>query len=126
MSTRKSSGPSDSDTPSGSGHSSGSSHSSGSDRPGSNRPRKVTTQTVVDMKRKGEKISMLTAYDYTMARIVDQAGIDVILVGDSASNVMAGHDTTIPMTLDQMNYHASCVVRGVDQALVVADLPFMS
>ena len=86
----------------------------------------MTTQTVVDMKRKGEKISMLTAYDYTMARIVDQAGIDVILVGDSASNVMAGHDTTIPMTLDQMIYHASCVVRGVDQALVVADLPFMS
>lgn len=69
---------------------------------------------------------MLTAYDYTMAKIVDQAGIDVILVGDSASNVMAGHETTIPMTLDNMLYHASCVVRGVDKALVIADLPFMS
>ncbi len=69
---------------------------------------------------------MLTAYDYTMAKIVDQAGIEVILVGDSASNVMAGHETTIPMTLDNMLYHASCVVRGVDKALVIADLPFMS
>lgn len=92
----------------------------------SNRPAKVTTQTVVDMKRTGEKISMLTAYDYTMARIIDDAGIDVILVGDSASNVMAGYDTTVPMTLDHMIYHASCVVRGVDRALVIADLPFMS
>lgn len=90
------------------------------------RPPKVTTQTVVEMKQKKEKISMLTAYDYTMARIVDQAGIDVILVGDSASNVMAGHETTVPMTLDHMVYHASCVMRGVDQALVIADLPFMS
>lgn len=87
---------------------------------------KVTTQTVVEMKERGEKISMLTAYDFTMARIVDQAGIDVILVGDSASNVMCGHDTTIPMTLDHMIYHTDCVVRGVDRALVVADLPFMS
>lgn len=92
----------------------------------SDRPAKVTTQTVVDMKRTGEKISMLTAYDYTMARIIDAAGIDVILVGDSASNVMAGYDTTVPMTLDHMIYHASCVVRGVDRALVIADLPFMS
>ncbi|MCH8495376.1 MAG: 3-methyl-2-oxobutanoate hydroxymethyltransferase [Balneolales bacterium] len=90
------------------------------------RPDKVTTRTVVDFKRKGEKISMITAYDFTMAKIVDHAGIDVILVGDSASNVMAGHETTLPITLDQMIYHTSCVVRGVDRALVVADLPFMS
>lgn len=90
------------------------------------RPARVTTQTVVDMKRDGEKISMLTAYDFTMARIVDQAGIDVILVGDSASNVMAGHETTVPMTLEHMIYHASSVVRGVQKALVIADLPFMS
>lgn len=87
---------------------------------------KVTTQTVVRMKELGEKISMLTAYDYTMATIVDAAGIDVILVGDSASNVMAGYDTTVPMTLDHMIYHTSCVVRGVERALVIADLPFMS
>ncbi len=87
---------------------------------------KVTTQTVVNMKRSGEKISMLTAYDYTMASIVDTAGIDVILVGDSASNVMAGFDTTVPMTLEHMIYHTSCVVRGVERALVIADLPFMS
>lgn len=92
----------------------------------SDRPSKVTTQTVVDMKKNGEKISMLTAYDFTMARIIDQAGIDVILVGDSASNVMAGYETTVPMTVDHMIYHASCVVRGVDRALVIADLPFMS
>lgn len=92
----------------------------------SDRPARVTTQTVVEMKRNGEKISMLTAYDFTMARIIDQAGIDVILVGDSASNVMAGHETTVPMTLDHMIYHASCVVRGVEHALVIADLPFMS
>ncbi|HAC15998.1 MAG TPA: 3-methyl-2-oxobutanoate hydroxymethyltransferase [Bacteroidetes bacterium] len=89
-------------------------------------PQKITTRTVVDMKSKGEKISMITAYDFTMARIVDHAGIDIILVGDSASNVMAGHETTLPITLDQMIYHTSCVVRGVDRALVVADLPFMS
>lgn len=87
---------------------------------------KVTTQTVVDMKARGEKISMLTAYDYTMAKLVDAAGIDIILVGDSASNVMAGFETTLPITLEQMIYHSSCVVRGVDRALVVADLPFMS
>ncbi|MDX1638895.1 MAG: 3-methyl-2-oxobutanoate hydroxymethyltransferase [Balneolaceae bacterium] len=90
------------------------------------RPPRVTTQTVVNMKEKGEKISMLTAYDYTMARIVDAAGIDVILVGDSASNVMAGHETTVPMTLEHMIYHASCVVRGVEKSLIIADLPFMS
>lgn len=92
---------------------------------GSN-PDKVTTQTVVEMKVRSEKISMLTAYDYTMGGIIDSAGIDVILVGDSASNVMAGHDTTIPMTMDHMIYHTSCVVRGVDRALVIADLPFMT
>lgn len=78
------------------------------------------------MKRSGEKISMLTAYDFTMAKMVDQAGIDVILVGDSASNVMAGHETTLPITLDQMIYHASSVVRAVERALVVVDLPFGS
>ncbi|WP_340102555.1 3-methyl-2-oxobutanoate hydroxymethyltransferase [Rhodohalobacter sp. 8-1] len=92
----------------------------------SDRQDKVTTQTVVQMKQQNEKISMLTAYDYTMAGIVDSAGIDVILVGDSASNVMAGFDTTVPMTLDHMIYHTSCVVRGVERALVIADLPFMS
>lgn len=92
----------------------------------SERPEKVTTQTIVEMKQKGDKISMLTAYDYTMAGIVDSAGIDVILVGDSASNVMAGYETTVPMTLDHMIYHTACVVRGVDRALVIADLPFMS
>jgi len=92
----------------------------------SDRPKKVTTQTVVEMKQQDEKISMLTAYDYTMAGILDQAGIDVILVGDSASNVMAGYDTTVPMTMDHMVYHTSCVVRGVNTALVIADLPFMS
>jgi 3-methyl-2-oxobutanoate hydroxymethyltransferase len=93
---------------------------------GSNKPAKITTQTVVEMKHRSEKISMLTAYDFTMAQIVDQAGIDIILVGDSASNVMAGHETTVPMTLDHMIYHTSCVVRGVNRALVIADLPFMS
>ena len=90
------------------------------------RPEKVTTQTVVEMKRKGEKISMLTAYDYTMAGIIDAAGVDVILVGDSASNVMAGFETTVPITLEHMIYHTSCVVRAVNRALVIADLPFMS
>lgn len=93
---------------------------------GGDRPAKITTQTVVEMKHRGEKIAMLTAYDFTMAQIIDQAGIEIILVGDSASNVMAGHDTTVPITLDQMIYHTSCVVRGVDRALVIADLPFMS
>jgi len=88
--------------------------------------KKVTTNSVQEMKRNGEKISMLTAYDFTLAGIVDQAGIDVILVGDSASNVMAGHETTLPITLDQMIYHASAVVRAVDRALVVVDLPFGS
>ncbi len=86
--------------------------------------KKVTTNVLQEMKRNGEKISMLTAYDYTMAMMVDKAGIDVILVGDSASNVMAGHETTLPITLDQMIYHASSVVRAVDRALVVVDLPF--
>ena len=78
------------------------------------------------MKLKGEKISMLTAYDYSMARIIDKAGVDVILVGDSASNVMAGYETTLPITLDQMIYHGSSVVRGVERALVVVDMPFGS
>lgn len=88
--------------------------------------RKVTTHVLQEMKSRGEKISMLTAYDYTMAKIVDHAGIDVILVGDSASNVMAGHETTLPITLDQMIYHASSVIRAVQRALVVTDLPFGS
>ena len=78
------------------------------------------------MKQKGEKISMLTSYDYTMAGIVDKAGVDVILVGDSASNVMAGHQTTLPITVDHMIYHASAVVRAVSRALVVCDMPFGS
>ena len=86
--------------------------------------KKVTTNTLHAMKASGEKISMLTAYDYSMAKIIDAAGIDVILVGDSASNVMAGHETTLPITLDQMIYHASSVVRGVERALIVVDLPF--
>jgi 3-methyl-2-oxobutanoate hydroxymethyltransferase len=85
---------------------------------------RITTRTLAELKAKGEKIAMLTAYDYTMAGIIDKAGIDVILVGDSASNVMAGHETTLPITLDQMIYHASGVVRGVERALVVVDLPF--
>ena len=84
----------------------------------------MTVKSLVEMKSLGEKISMLTAYDYTMAKIVDGAGVDVILVGDSASNVMAGHETTLPITLDQMIYHASSVVRAIDRALVVVDLPF--
>jgi 3-methyl-2-oxobutanoate hydroxymethyltransferase len=88
--------------------------------------KKVTTHTLQEMKREGEKISMLTSYDYSMARIVDAAGIDVILVGDSASNVMAGHETTLPITLDQMIYHASSVIRAINRALVVVDLPFGS
>lgn len=88
--------------------------------------KRVTTKTLVDMKKNGEKIAMLTAYDFTMAKIVDNAGIDVILVGDSASNVMAGHETTLPITLDQMIYHASSVVRAIERSLVVVDLPFGS
>lgn len=86
--------------------------------------KKITTHTLQEMKEMGVKISMLTAYDYTMAKIIDRAGIDVILVGDSASNVMAGHETTLPITLDQMIYHASSVVRAVQRALIVVDLPF--
>ncbi|MAB30798.1 MAG: 3-methyl-2-oxobutanoate hydroxymethyltransferase [Formosa sp.] len=86
--------------------------------------KRVTVKSLVEMKASGEKISMLTAYDYTMAKIVDGAGIDVILVGDSASNVMAGHETTLPITLDQMIYHASSVVRAIERSLVVVDLPF--
>jgi len=86
--------------------------------------KKVTTHVLAEMKLRGEKISMLTAYDYSMAKILDSAGIDVILVGDSASNVMAGYDTTIPITLDEMIYHGASVVRAVKRALVVVDLPF--
>lgn len=86
--------------------------------------KRVTTKSVVEMKANGEKISMITAYDYTFAKLLDSAGIDVLLVGDSASNVMAGHETTLPITLDQMIYHASSVVRGVSRALIVVDLPF--
>ncbi len=88
--------------------------------------RKVTTRTLLEMKQRGEKISMLTAYDYSMASIVDQAGMDVILVGDSASNVMAGNVTTLPMTLDQMIYHGTSVMKAVKRALVVVDMPFGS
>ena len=88
--------------------------------------RKVTTHRLIEMKERGEKISMLTAYDYTMAKIVDGAGMDVILVGDSASNVMAGNVTTLPITLDQMIYHGKSVVRAVNRAMVVVDMPFGS
>jgi 3-methyl-2-oxobutanoate hydroxymethyltransferase len=88
--------------------------------------KKVTTHTLQEMKNAGVKISMLTGYDFSMARIIDEAGIDVILVGDSASNVMAGHETTLPITLDQMIYHASSVVRAVSRSLVVVDMPFGS
>ena len=88
--------------------------------------RKVTTSRFMEMKQKGEKISMLTSYDYTTAGIVDKAGIDGILVGDSASNVMAGDSTTLPMTVDHMIYHARSVVRAVSRALVVCDMPFGS
>jgi 3-methyl-2-oxobutanoate hydroxymethyltransferase len=88
--------------------------------------KRVTTRTLQDMKLRGEKIAMLTAYDFSMSRLVDAAGVDVILVGDSASNVMAGHETTLPITLDQMIYHASSVIRGTQRALVVVDLPFGS
>lgn len=86
--------------------------------------KRITTHVLQEMKRNGEKISMLTAYDYSFAKIVDQAGMDVILVGDSASNVMAGHETTLPITLDQMIYHAASVIRAVKRSLVVVDLPF--
>ncbi|CAZ98852.1 3-methyl-2-oxobutanoate hydroxymethyltransferase [Zobellia galactanivorans] len=88
--------------------------------------KRVTVKSLVDMKKHNEKISMLTAYDYSMAKIVDSANVDVILVGDSASNVMAGHETTLPITLDQMIYHATSVIRAVERALVVVDIPFGS
>ena len=87
-------------------------------------PRKVTTRRLTEMKARGEKISMLTAYDYSMAKLIDEAGMDIILVGDSASNVMAGNITTLPMTLDQMIYHGCSVMRAVKRALVVVDMPF--
>ena len=86
----------------------------------------VTTKSLFEMKDNGEKISMLTAYDYSIAKIIDRAGIDVVLVGDSASNVFAGHETTLPITLDQMIYHATSVVKATNRALVVVDLPFGS
>src|SRR6195952_6006214 len=88
--------------------------------------KKITTNTLQKMKASGEKISMITAYDFSFARIFDAAGIEVILVGDSASNVMAGNETTLPITLDQMIYHAQSVVRGIDRCLVVVDMPFGS
>ena len=88
--------------------------------------KRVTVKSLVDMKKRGEKISMLTSYDYSMAKIVDGAHVDAILVGDSASNVMAGHETTLPITLDQMIYHATSVVRAAKRALVVVDIPFGS
>jgi len=88
--------------------------------------KKITTNSLQEMKTNGEKISMLTAYDYTLAKIVDNAGIDIILVGDSASNVMAGHETTLPITLNEMIYHAASVVRAIDRSLVVVDMPFGS
>ena len=88
--------------------------------------RKVTTRRLIEMKQRGEKIAMLTAYDYSMATLIDRSGMDVILVGDSASNVMAGNITTLPMTLDQMIYHGQAVVRAVKRALVVVDMPFGS
>jgi len=88
--------------------------------------KRITTHAIQEMKNRGEKISMLTAYDFSMARILDAAGIDVLLVGDSASNVIAGHETTLPITLDQMIYHASSVVTAINRALIVVDLPFGS
>jgi len=88
--------------------------------------KRVTVNTLQQMKETGEKISMLTAYDFTMASIMDEAGVDVMLVGDSASNVIAGHETTLPITLDQLIYHTTCVVRGISRSMVVADLPFGS
>jgi 3-methyl-2-oxobutanoate hydroxymethyltransferase len=90
------------------------------------KPRRITTHVLQEMKNRGEKIAMLTAYDFSMAKILDRAGIDVILVGDSASNVMAGHETTVPITLNEMIYYASSVVRAIERALVLVDLPFGS
>ena len=86
--------------------------------------KRITTKSLVEMKENSEKISMLTAYDFTMAKILDRAGIDVILVGDSASNVMSGHETTLPITLNEMIYHASSVIRAIEHCLVVVHLPF--
>ncbi len=88
--------------------------------------KKVTTNTIQKMKASGERISMITAYDFSFAKLFDAAGIDIILVGDSASNVMAGHETTLPITLEQMIYHAQSVVRGIERCLVVVDMPFGS
>src|SRR5690606_22022847 len=88
--------------------------------------KRITTHILQEMKNRGEKIAMLTAYDFSMARVVDEGGVDVILVGDSASMVMAGHETTLPITLDQMIYHAASVIRATKRALVIVDLPFGS
>ena len=88
--------------------------------------KKITTQRIMQMKKDGKKIAMLTSYDYTMAQIVDQAGMDIVLVGDSASNIMAGNLTTLPITIDEMIYHARCVARGVKRAMVICDMPFGS
>src|SRR5580692_4873663 len=88
--------------------------------------KRVTTHTLQRMKANGQKIAMLTAYDYSMAKLLDEGGIDVLLVGDSASNVMAGHETTLPITLDQMIYHGASVVRGATRSMVIVDLPFGS
>src|SRR6201988_1656870 len=88
--------------------------------------KRITTNTLQKMKAGGEKISMITAYDFSFARLFDAAGIDVILVGDSASNVMAGNETTVPITMEQMIYHAQCLVRGIDRCLLVVDMPFGS
>lgn len=98
----------------------------GSLKPVTTKAKKITTHVLQEMKMKGEKIAMLTAYDYSMAMVLDNAGIDIILVGDSASNVMAGNETTLPITLDQMIYHAQSVIRGIENCLVVVDLPFGS
>src|SRR4030065_2909282 len=92
----------------------------------SEKPRRLTTHTLQEMKSRGEKIAMLTAYDFSIAKILDRAGIDILLVGDSASNVMAGYETTVPITLNEMIYYASSVVRAVERWLVIVDLPFGS
>jgi len=100
---------------------------SSSERDASNEMRRVTTRTIREMKLRGEKVAMITAYDYTFARLFDEAGADVLLVGDSLSNVIQGNETTIPVTLEEMIYHARLVVRGVkEHAMVICDMPFMS
>lgn len=115
-----------SDASSEAGASTGGASPAGTKHAGPTQVKRVTTQTLQELKAAGTPIAMLTAYDYTSARLLDRAGVDVLLVGDSASNVMAGHETTLPMTLDHMIYHAQCVRRGVERSLVVVDLPFGS